>query len=213
VVVNTHPDRDHIGGLDEVMERYEVGKLVISGVRGKNKDSERVLGLVREREIEVVVPEAGDKIVMGEVVFQVWWPEERQGEVMAWRDVGYGVEKEEEEMNEASVVGLLSWGDFDVLLTGDIGQAEELAIKRTGVLKDVEVLKVAHHGSKFSSGEKFLETVRPNEAVIMVGSKNSFGHPAEEVLIRLERVGSRVWRTDEQGEIEIVSDGLGYWVK
>ncbi len=213
VVVNTHPDRDHIGGLDEVMEKYEVGKLVINGVRGGNEDSRRVLELVREREVEVVIPRAGDKIVMGEVEFEIWWPEEKQGEVLAWRDMDYGVEEKEGEMNQMSVVGLLSWGDFEVLLTGDIGQAEELALKRMGVLKRVDVLKVAHHGSKFSSSEKFLETVRPNEAVIMVGAKNSFGHPTEEVLMRLERVGSRIWRTDEQGEIEIVSDGLVYWVK
>ena len=213
VVVNTHPDRDHIGGLDEVIEKYEIDKLIINGVRGGNEDSRRVLELVKDREIEVVVPMVGDKIIMGEVEFEIWWPEEKQGEVLAWKDMSYGIEEEEEEMNQVSVVGLLSWRDFEVLLTGDIGQAEELALKRMGVLEKVDVLKVAHHGSKFSSCEKFLEKVRPNEAVIMVGEKNSFGHPAEEVLIRLERVGSRIWRTDEKGEIEIVSDGLRYWIE
>lgn len=213
VVVNTHPDRDHIGGLDEVMGEFEVVRLVINGVRGENDDSQRVLELVKDRGVEVVVPRAGDKIVMGEMEFEVWWPEDRQGEVMAWRDGDYGVEEEEEEMNKVSVVGLLSWNDFEVLLSGDISQAEELALKRSGVLKNVDVLKVSHHGSKFSSSEEFLETVRPKEAVIMVGEKNSFGHPTDEVLMRLEMVGSKVWRTDEQGEIEIVSDGLGYWVE
>ena len=213
VVINTHPDRDHIGGLDEVIEKYEIDKLIINGVRGGNEDSRRVLELVKDREIEVVVPMVGDKIVMGEVEFEIWWPEERQGEVLAWRDMDYGEEQKEEDMNQVSVVGLLSWRDFEVLLTGDIGQAEELALKRMGVLEKVDVLKVAHHGSKFSSSEKFLEEVRPNEAVIMVGARNSFGHPAEEVLIRLERVGSRIWRTDEKGEIEIVSDGLRYWIE
>lgn len=212
VVVNTHADKDHIGGLDEVMEKYEVGKLVVNGIRGRNKDSERVVKLVEEREVEVVVAKKGDRIVMGEIEFRVLWPEEKQGEVLAWRDMDYGVEGVREDMNVMSIVGLLFWGDFEVLLTGDIGQAEELALKRMGVLKKVEVLKVAHHGSKFSSSEKFLEEVRPNEAVIMVGSKNSFGHPTEEVLMRLERVGSRIWRTDEKGEIEIVSDGLRYWI-
>lgn len=213
VIINTHPDRDHIGGLDEVMEKYEVGKLVINGIRGGNRDSERVVGLVEERGVEVVVAKEGDKIVMGEVEFKVLLPKERQGEVMAWRDMSYGVEEEEEKRNNLSVVGLLSWGDFEVLLVGDIGQAEELALERMGVLKKVDVLKVAHHGSKFSSSEKFLEKVRPNEAVIMVGAGNSFGHPTEEVLMRLEGVGSRIWRTDKQGEIEIVSDGLRYWIE
>jgi len=213
VVVNTHPDRDHIGGLDKVMNEFEVGKLVINGMRGENEDSQEVLELVKERGVEVVIPKAGDRIVMGEMEFDVWWPEDKQGEVMAWRDMGYGVGEEEEDMNKMSVVGLLSWNDFEVLLTGDIGQEEELALKRSGVLRNVDVLKVSHHGSKFSSDEKFLEVVRPKEAVIMVGEKNSFGHPTDEVLMRLDQVGSRVWRTDEQGEIEIVSDGLGYWVE
>lgn len=213
VVVNTHADKDHIGGLDEVMEKYEVGRLVVNGIKGRNKDSERVVKLVEERNVEVVVAKEGDMIVMGEVEFRVLWPEKKQGEVLAWKDMSYGVEEVREDMNVMSVVGLLSWRDFEVLMMGDIGQAEELALKRMGVLKKVDVLKVAHHGSKFSSSEKFLEEVRPNEAVIMVGAGNSFGHPTEEVLMRLERVGSRIWRTDKQGEIEVVSDGLRYWIE
>ena len=213
VVLNTHPDRDHIGGLDEVMEKYEIDKLIINGIKGRNKDSERVVRLVDERGVEVVVAKEGDMIMMGEVEFKVLWPEEKQGEVLVWKDMDYEIEEEREDMNVMSVVGLLSWKDFEVLLTGDIGQVEELALERMGVLEKVDILKVAHHGSKFSSSEKFLEKVRPNEAVIMVGAGNSFGHPTEEVLMRLERVGSRIWRTDEQGEIEIVSDGLRYWVE
>ncbi len=213
VVLNTHPDRDHIGGLDEVMEKYEIDKLIINGIKGRNKDSERVVRLVDEKGVEVVVAKEGDMIMMGEVEFKVLWPEEKQGEVLVWKDMDYEIEEEREDMNVMSVVGLLSWKDFEVLLTGDIGQVEELALERMGVLEKVDILKVAHHGSKFSSSEKFLEKVRPNEAVIMVGAGNSFGHPTEEVLMRLERVGSRIWRTDEQGEIEIVSDGLRYWVE
>ena len=213
VVVISHEDRDHIGGLDKVMAEYEVEKLVINGVRSGNSDSEEVRELVRELEVEIKVAEKGDKIVMGEVKMEFWWPEEEQAEVLAWRD-GEETEVEGEEGgNERSLVGLLSYGDFEVLLTGDIGEAEELAMERTGVLRKVEVLKVAHHGSKFSSSESFLKEVRPDEAVIMVGEKNNFGHPAEEVLMRLESVGSRVWRTDLEGEIEIVSDGLRYWME
>lgn len=211
VVVATHPDNDHVGGLDEVLEGYEVERLVINGVKGRNEASERVVELVEREEIEVRVAEAGERVVMGEVELEIWWPEVEQGTVLGWKGEDYGLEEEEKEMNKDSIVGLLSWGDFEVLLTGDIGQAEELALRRRGVLKEVEVLKVAHHGSKFSSSKEFLEKVRPKEAVMMVGKKNVYGHPAEEVLIRLEAVGSRVWRTDEMGEIEIVSDGERYW--
>lgn len=212
VVVISHEDRDHIGGLDKVMEEYEVEKLVINGVRSGNEDSEEVRELVRELGVEVKVAERGDRIVMGEVEMEFWWPEEEQSQVLAWRDGDEIGGKGEEGGNEMSLVGLLSYGDFEVLLTGDISEAEELAMERMGVLRKVEVLKVAHHGSKFSSSESFLKEVRPDEAVIMVGEKNSFGHPSSEVLMRLEAVESRVWRTDQVGDIEIVSDGLIYWI-
>jgi competence protein ComEC len=95
------------------------------------------------------------------------------------------------------------------LLTSDSGEKEESLMRDK--LEPVEILKVGHHGSKYSSGESFLKTIRPKAAVISVG-KNQFGHPTPEVLKRLEAVGAEVLRTDEKGTIQIESDGKSWWL-
>jgi len=95
------------------------------------------------------------------------------------------------------------YGGFGFLLTGDITETEEQTMINLGSLRPVEVLKVAHHGSKFSTSQKFLEAVKPKLAVISVG-KNSFGHPTPEVLARLKAVGAKVLRTDEIGTVEVI---------
>jgi competence protein ComEC len=106
------------------------------------------------------------------------------------------------ELNETSIVLRLIFGNFDVLLTGDIG----FDIEKQLNLTPVEILKVAHHGSKYSTSEEFLEKIKPVLAVISVG-KNRFGHPTKEVIERLKAEAIKILRTDEEGEIEVVSDG------
>lgn len=103
-----------------------------------------------------------------------------------------------------------SFGKFDWLLTADITEKEEKQLLNK--LKEVEVLKVAHHGSKYSTGEAFLEIVKPVLAVISVG-KNHFGHPTKEVLDRLQQIGAKILRTDQAGEIVVVSDGKTWYVE
>ncbi len=115
--------------------------------------------------------------------------------------------------NSESVVSELHYGAFSALFTADIDASVELALLAGGVLDKVNVLKVAHHGSKFSSGENFLEYVKPDEAVVSVGKNNSYGHPAADVLSRFVTLKSRVWRTDKNGEVEFITDGKKYWAK
>jgi len=110
--------------------------------------------------------------------------------------------------NEVSQVIKLRYGDFSALFTGDIGEKTELALDGEGVLEEVDVLKVPHHGSKYSSSKSFLESLRPDVAVVSVGEKNSYGHPSGDSLIRLDMVGAKVLRTDKLGTIEVVSDGV-----
>jgi competence protein ComEC len=212
VVINTHPEKDHLGGLDEVLGSYGVGQLVINGIYKEGKDAEKLRQEVIDKGVRVVVPEKGDVIRGASLQFEVLWPEEKQGEILAWTSVGEGaVLGEKTGVNEMSVVIKIDYGEFGALLTGDISEVEEKKMLDEGILSDVDVLKVAHHGSKYSSSAEFLEEVKPEEAVIMVG-KNSYGHPTDEVLGRLKDVGSRVWRTDSQGQVEVVSDGKGYFV-
>lgn len=108
--------------------------------------------------------------------------------------------------NEDSMVIFLSYEKFSALFTADIGEKTELALLDAGVLKNIDLLKVPHHGSKFSSSISFLEELSPELAVVSVGAKNSYGHPNGDTLMRLEGVGAEIIRTDQHGDIEVLYD-------
>lgn len=217
MVVVTHPQRDHMGALDKVLSDYKVGRLVVNGVVGKGEEWEEVIGLVKSRGVEIYVPEAGDVVRLGEVELTVLWPEEEVGDKLAWMsedpvERGGGVLGAVSDVNEISIVMRLEYGAFTAMLTGDLGEKEEQALVGEGVITPVEVLKVAHHGSKYSSSREFLEAAKPKLAVIEVGESNSYGHPSGDTTKRFDAVGSRILRTDIDGEVEVVSDGEKWWV-
>lgn len=110
------------------------------------------------------------------------------------------------EENEDSMVLLVKYFDFSALFTADIGEKTELALLDEGVLKKTTVLKVPHHGSKYSSSNSFLEKLSPKIAIVSVGAKNTFGHPNGDTLIRLDRVKAKVLRTDYSGSVEVFFD-------
>jgi competence protein ComEC len=112
--------------------------------------------------------------------------------------------------NENSLVAKLVYGDFSVLLTGDAGDAAEQALIAQGAPLPSTVLKVAHHGSKFSSSERFVAAVNPPLALIQVGAGNDYGHPSTETLVRLQ--GQLVLRNDQHGRIHFWSDGQKLWI-
>jgi competence protein ComEC len=108
--------------------------------------------------------------------------------------------------NEDSMVVELRYLGFSALFTADIGEKTELALLEAGVLKKTSVLKVPHHGSKYSSSIPFLSKLRPTLAVISVGAKNSYGHPSGDTLIRLDQVKTKILRTDESGSVDVLYD-------
>ena len=114
--------------------------------------------------------------------------------------------KSSSEENEAAMVVFLQYQKFSVLFTSDIGEKTELALLYDGVLRKTSVLKVPHHGSKFSSSSPFLEKLSPELAVVSVGAKNSYGHPNGDTLMRLDQVRAKVLRTDQSGNVEVVYD-------
>jgi competence protein ComEC len=228
MVVLSNNDGDHYTGLISVFERYEVGLLVASSIVKEAKSFWAFRQAVVDEGTKVHVPKVGEELKAGELEFRVLWPEERMGEVAFWQDTrmarlpdGQGLVNGEsvlgavstDEPNSYSVVLDLKYGEFKGLFTGDIGVDEEEALVDSGLIRDVEFLKVAHHGSKYSSSLEFLEVAKPEVAVIGVGAKNSYGHPTSETLGRLEEVGAKVWRTDKDGEIEIITDGQRMWQK
>jgi beta-lactamase superfamily II metal-dependent hydrolase len=113
--------------------------------------------------------------------------------------------------NEFSVVAILSFGNFKGIFTGDIGPDTEKNILAENVIKPVNYIKIPHHGSKNGLTEDFLKVLNPQIAVISVGKKNSYGHPNQEILDMLSNYGVKTFRTDEMGDVEVVSDGVKIW--
>ncbi len=199
VLVNTHPQLDHFGGFIDVLKRYRVDILARPEVDGQGAEWGKFMGEIREMGVTEKKIATGDTIRYSNLHFNILNPQ-----------VGYvGTD-----LNEYSVVGNLSFGSFDVLLTGDIIPP---VIDGIGGIRPVEVLKVPHHGSKNGLTKTFLEKSSPKLAVVSVGKKNSYGHPHKELLEMLRVMGEirgmMVMRTDLDGEIEMVSDGKSWWVK
>lgn len=202
LVIATHPDKDHIGGLINVLEKYNVGRFMMTGINDDSKDYAQLKELIDEKEIPVTVAQKGQKINFGDDLgVDIIAPENMNGKSM-------------ENINDSSIVGLLRFKDFEILLTGDAELAEwEDILSALPNNKKIEILKISHHGSKNGTTEKILAGIKPELALISVGKGNSYGHPHREVLSVLEKFRVKVLRTDEKGTIEIVSDGDHYQIK
>lgn len=210
VVVLSHPEKDHMGGLVSVFQRYHVGYFVRSDIQ-KGTDVDRALfALAKEKKIPQKLVVAGDEVRIGLAKLSVIWPSDSQIALMQGQNV-LGVTTDS--VNESAVVFWLRYGVFDVLFTGDADSRVE-GQYRGSELADapIEVLKVPHHGSKTGMTSDFLDWIRPQLAVISVG-RNSFGHPTPEMLQLLADYHARVLRTDQEGDVEVVSDGSNWIVR
>ncbi len=188
LVLLSHPQTDHFTGLIDVLKRYQIGAFIFNG-RSTTADSWSALSkVIQEDKIPVVILAGGDKIHYLDSQFNFLLPDKNF--------------IESSDLNETAFVSLLQSQNSKILFTGDIDTKTEDYLMRKYDL-DVDVLKVAHHGSKFSSGEKFLSNISPKIAVIEVG-KNSYGHPTSEVLKKLASVGAQIFRTDKDGMVKLV---------
>jgi len=226
LVVLTNADSDHMTGLIEVLKRYRVEKLVTNHLFKDTARFEAFREAVISSGVSVYAPQQGDVIKVStkpglvKLEFEVLWPQERLGDKLVWSSIAKASDDNnilglnsysKTKGNDQSVVLAMHFGEFDALFTGDIGEEVEKVLAGNGVLEDVEVLKVGHHGSKFSSTSEFLDEIDAEVAVVSVG-KNSYGHPTQEALARIENSGSKVIRTDTYGTVEIVSDGKNFWL-
>ncbi len=197
LMINTHPDKDHVAGLVEVLKRYQVKQVLAQQFEIESKIGKQFYILLQEQAIPLHVPQKGEKIKLANIELTTLWPPfAKASEGQAPTHV-LGASSPKTKTNENSVVLHLQYEDFDAILTGDITSQEEKEIIQDYRFEDIEVLKVAHHGSKYSSSEEFLKAVSPHLAIISVG-KNSWGHPTGEVLDRLNQVGAQILRTDQQ---------------
>jgi|CXWL01.1.fsa_nt_gi competence protein ComEC len=213
VLINSHPEADHLGDLAAVASRYRIEMLVMDGKippRGELGDEVRKLV---EGGTKLKTAQAGDTIRYSTLRFDVLWPTRKSNDLLAYLEDGSAaVLGKENSLNQYALVTKLTYGRFTGLFTGDIGVAEEMGLLESGLLGGVDLLKVAHHGSKYSSSREFLEVVRPKLALISVG-KNNYGHPTVETLTRLKEVGAKIIRTDQAGDVEIDSDGQTFFTK
>lgn len=190
-VIGTHPDADHIGGLDVVLYRYDCETILMPNYKKDTTSFEEVEGALKTKNYKVVYPEVGDTYTFGDATFQIIAPNS----------------KEYEKANDYSIGIMLTHGENRFLFTGDAEAASEEEMLAGGYDLSADVYKVAHHGSKTSTTEEFFDAVSPTYAVISCGEGNDYGHPHAEVLNRLRSAGVLVYRTDEQGTITVTSDG------
>lgn len=216
VIVLSHPQRDHFFGLIEVFERYEVEKFVATSLESSSKEYQVLKELVGGSNTHVVMPTTGMSIGNSTIQLDIVHPS--QAYVATNTTISEGITKgvlgatiTKRDPNDFSVVTILRFGDFDALFTGDIGPDVMDEVIATGKVSDVEYLKVPHHGSKNGLTEKLLETSTPEVAVISVG-KNQWGHPHKEVLDMLGSIKATILRTDEAGDVVIVTDGTNFEV-
>ena len=194
-VIGTHPHSDHIGGLADILNLFETGKLYMPKVVHNTKSFENVLDAVESNEIELYTAKAGTVIYEDDTTkISLLGP----------------VSDEYEDLNNYSAVVKIEYGEISFLFMGD---AEKLAEEEITENVSADVLKVGHHGSDTSSSSEFIKRVNPEIAVISVGEDNKYNHPSEKVLKRLESVKAKIYRTDIDGDIIIESDGTNINVK
>lgn len=197
LLIATHPHADHIGGMADVVNQFEIGKVLFAetpkSLTPTSKTYERLLDAIADKELKVAKAQPGIKYDLGGgAILTVLGPMDE------YRD----------DLNENSVVCRLDFGETSFLFTGDASrQSENDLVKAYGDNLSADVLKLGHHGSDTSSQEKWLNAVDPEIAVCCVGWDNSYGHPSPKVLERLEKHGVTLYRTDRSGTVVVTSDG------
>lgn len=194
-VVATHFDSDHIGGLSSVFREFPVGKLMIPDFSPTNdKLARQMIDLARAERIPVLA--MNDSFVFSDGKLSV-----RALNPRAEITIGNSSD------NDRSIVLEIRYGNFSAVLTGDAGKTAENLMVANGELQETTVLKLGHHGSRFSSGEEFVAKLRPKIGIASCGARNNFGHPNKAVIERVEKHGGTVYRTDKNGAIRLVTDG------
>lgn len=194
MVMTTHPDQDHIGGIPEVLKNYNVGEYISNGDSSDTETFKELERQIVDKNIKNSLVQTGDIIdIGGDVFLEILYP----------RTFPMG-----NDTNKNSIVTKLYYGNSTFLLTGDIPTSvEEYLVNIWGEYIDSDVLKVAHHGSKNSLSTKFFSAVSPKYSVISASENNRYGHPHKEIIEGLESIDSIILETSKIGDIVFTSDG------
>lgn len=197
ILIGTHPDADHVGGMDAVIDNFDIGKTYMPKAQSNTKTFEDVLLAIQRKGLKVTTAKAG---------LTLDWESNTNVQMIA-------PVEQYSDTNDMSAVIHLSYGQTSFLFMGDAESKSEQDMIGSKVNLKSDVLLVGHHGSNSSSSQAFLDAVKPSYAVIQVGKSNNYGHPTAEVLKRLSDHGVKTYRTDEQGNIIFTTNGKDIFVK
>ncbi|HEX5039258.1 MAG TPA: DNA internalization-related competence protein ComEC/Rec2 [Candidatus Limnocylindria bacterium] len=205
LILLTHPHQDHVAGLVEVAGRFSIGAILHAGIAFENPSYERLLTDAHRSNVQVGLARTGGVIALDATTsVRILYPSAADASAPL----------PDGDINNGSVVVVLTHGGFSALLTGDAEAPVETALLARHAMPQVDLLKVAHHGSRTSTSPALLEALRPSAAVISAGADNEYGHPAPETLATLAgRPGLAVYRTDTEGDVELETDGATYRVR
>ncbi len=187
-LVNTHPHEDHIGGMDNIIREFKVKKVFMPDVTTNTPTFTEVLSELEKKKLKVTIPKTGQVYKLGNAEFK-----------FLYTGVDY------DDLNNSSLIIKLTFGNNSFLFTGDTTSIVESKLLDDDISADV--LKVAHHGSRYSTSTSFLQKVNPKYAVISCGKNNDYGHPHKETLKALKKEKVKVYRTDYLGTILFESNG------
>ena len=183
VLLLTHYDLDHSGGVEQLLSRIPVGQILLPDIRDEEGDRERILGVAEKYKVGVC-----------------FVSQDTQVDFSGGKLLAFAPPRGEEENTGLSA--LMSVEEYDILITGDMNHRGEQKLLALHDLSQIEILVAGHHGSKYSTSRELLQKIQPQIVLISVG-ENSYGHPAAELLERIDEVGAVVYRTDMDGEITI----------
>lgn len=187
-LVGTHPHEDHIGGLDDIINSFEIDTIYLPDATTNTTTFTDVLDAIEKKDLKITIPKTGEEFYLGEAKITVIYTTD-----------------DTSNLNNTSIILKLVFGNTSFLFTGDTTNEVEKKILQQDIQADV--LKVAHHGSKYSTSKNFLDKVNPKYAIISVGKDNNYNHPEKELLKRLETKNINIYRTDKMGSIFIKSNG------
>ena len=187
-LIGTHPHEDHIGGLDDIINNFDIKKIYLPDITTTTKTFEDVLDAISSKELTITIPKIGETFKLGEADLNIIYTGTNTSD-----------------LNSTSIIIKMIFGNYSYLFTGDTTSEIEKLIFKENI--DVDVLKVAHHGSKTSSSLEFLQKVTPSYAIISVGKNNSYNHPSTTTIKRLKKYTNNIYLTSELGTILLTSDG------
>ena len=188
MVVGTHPHEDHIGGLDNVIDSFDIDTILMPNATSTSKTFENVLDSIEKKDYKITVPKINEEFNYNNINIKVLY-----------------TGTDEKDLNNTSIVLKLTYQNNKFLFMGDATSKVEKKLLNEDIKSDV--LKIGHHGSEYSTTKNFLDKVNPQYAIIEVGKNNTYKHPKETTLDKLNKKNIKIYRTDIDGTIKVTSDG------